>query len=1147
MKTNAKKLMFGLGIALLGSFAAKAQGLEGIIVEKYYQANSTDVTNSINNGATPLLTTGSITYKVYVDLAPGYQYNLTYGDAVHPWVITSSTSFYNDPNNGVKLTPGQSLVNARKNTVMIDSYLTAGQVMNGKVGVLKTEDTDGSIGNTNGALTNLLGGVFGVPINSVVSVSAQDGYVPGTLVNAPNDLGLGSQADIFDSSVGGTFSVTGGSYGVLGGVVGTTTTNAVLIGQFTTDGTFGFMLNVQVQNIATGVAENWVASNPQPGEFSLSSLILAPPTVSITAPANGSNFVTGSTVSITANAAASGSVSQVQFFVDGVSVGTDLVAPYDATYAAVAGTHTITAIVTDNTGATSVSSNVIITAANNQAPVISVTSAPSAVTGDLMTFTATANDVDGTVASVTFSVDNIAIGTVSSLPYTHTWTATFGNHNVKASAVDNLGAIGLSSVVNFAVVNNIPPAVSITSPLNNSSVIAPQVVTITATASDADGTVTMVEAFVNNVSIGTFTTPSPYTWTYVTSTLSAVDNIKVVATDNSAGTTTSTPVNVNVANPNALPYAVGSITEQCNQGNFCLPIAAALTYSANDVIGYDVVLNYDATKVTPTGSITVNGAMITPSFVSVVNSINNGTMNISASILGIAPVNTEWNGNGDIFCVHFVKNNANFAAVETTTFSVSSLQESYFTGVLPKQTSNGTYTTYRDTTFDATLKFWSNNSPLAYDAGNPNSFLITNIYGTNASCVTSTAAPVQPNLSGEFTYNILNGSSIAIQRDILAATPVQLAINNGDQTIARNVLLNTATGTLTPSVYQMIALDVNLDGVISSGDLTQINQRAVMAIPEFKQTWNYNAAGTNTLGVNSKDWIFVDSLTILNDANYAISATFPANDNVGYSKAKVPVTPFCLTVPQTSLNTCPTIDNAVYRGIMVGDATGNFAALNGTLQLRPNGDKVVIDLEKAIVNGKTIEVPVSFKSATPVLGLDFAMKFDESNMSFNSMVNYPSTTDALAYFHPTDRTLRFTCTNVNNEVYSADKPVAYIRFETANGVIDADQFNSLLGILNGEQVAIEVLSKTTGIDSGSAADNSVSVFPNPTNGILNVTSVSEAKVELCDVTGKQVLLQTTVGASQTQQINVSSFVDGVYVLKVYNNDFITIKKVVLNK
>lgn len=1148
MKTNVKKIMFGLGIALLGNFAANAQnGLEGIIVEKYYQANSTDVTNSVNNGASPLLSTNSITYRVYVDMAPGYRYNLTYGDLTHPWIITSSTSFYNDPNNGVKIGPAQSLTNARKNTVMIDSYLTGGGVMAGKVGVLKTEDTDGSIGNSNGALTNTLGGVFGVAINSVVAVNAQDGYAVGT-PGSCNDLGLGVQADIFDATLGGSFFVNGGQVGVLGGVVGTTTTNAVLIGQFTTDGVFGFQLNVQVQNTVTGVAENWVASNPQPGEFSLASLILAPPSVSITSPANGANFVTGSTVSITANAVASGTVTQVQFFVDGVSVGTDLTAPYASTYVATNGTHTITADVTDNTGAVSTSSSVVITAATNQAPTITVSSPANALTGSLVTFTATANDVDGTVASVTFSVDNVAIGTVNTAPYTYTWTAINGPHNVKASAVDNLGAIGLSLPVNITVVNNIFPSVSITSPANNASFIAPQVVTITATATDADGSVTLVEAFVNNVSIGSFTTGGPnYTFSYATSSLSTLDVIKVVATDNSAATSTSSPISLQILNSNGLPYSIGSIKQKCTQSDFCLPVSAALTYTVDNVIGYDVVLNYDATKVTPTGSVTVNGALITPSIVTISNTFSNGVMNISAYLNANALANSEWNGTGEIFCVGFTKNGS-FGSVDTAAFDIPFLQESYFSGVVPKLVSDAEYTTYKDTMFNGSIKFWADNSAMGYDNINTNAFLITNIYGTDPSCVTSTFAPVQPDLTGNFIHNTLHGSSIAFERDINGLTNIQPAVNVADINIVRSILLNTATGSLTPTVYQFIAADVNIDGVVSAGDLSQIQLRSIDQIQEFKQTWNYNAAGTNTLGVPSKDWTFVDSARVQTNSAYAISATYPSNDNVGYSKAKVPVTPFCLPVPVTGLLSCPSLTNEVYKGIMTGDVNGNFAVVNNTVNpYRPAGDKIVIDLSKSIVSGNTVELPVTFVSSTPVLGIDFSMQFDESNLTYNSVVNYPSTTEALAYFNTNTKNLKFDASNVNLAPYSANQAVAFLRFDSKTGVVDSDQFSSLVGYINGEVVPMEVVNKTVGINSLNGTDNSVSIFPNPTNGIINVTSISDATVEVCDITGKDVLFQTTVSASKTQQINVSNFVNGVYVVKIYNNDFISIKKVVLNK
>ena len=64
----------------------------------------------------------------------------------------------------------------------------------------------------------------------------------------------------------------------------------------------------------------------------------------------------------------------------------------------------------------------------------------------------------------------------------------------------------------------------------------------------------------------------------------------------------------------------------------------------------------------------------------------------------------------------------------------------------------------------ANLTFWSDNSPIAYNAASPNSYLITNINGVNGSTVSTTA--VQPNVSGQFTHNLTNGTSIKIDRDI---------------------------------------------------------------------------------------------------------------------------------------------------------------------------------------------------------------------------------------------------------------------------------------------------------------------------------------------------------------------------------------------
>jgi hypothetical protein len=217
------------------------------------------------------------------------------------------------------------------------------------------------------------------------------------------------------------------------------------------------------------------------------------------------------------------------------------------------------------------------------------------------------------------------------------------------------------------------------------------------------------------------------------------------------------------------------------------------------------------------------------------------------------------------------------------------------------------------TLYNGTLTFWLDNSPIQYNAADPNHYLITNIYGADSNCVKSSAPPVNPNLAGQFSYNTLNGSSIKTERDILPATDVQTVINGFDVNLGHKVLVNDTS--FVPSIFQLIALDVNADGVVSAGDISQINQRTVKTITEFKQQWNYNMNGTSN-GRLSKDWLFVNSI-LLDSPAYKKSLAYPFNDGSGYSKYQVPVVPFCLQVPATGSIT----------GILLGDVNGNYASV----------------------------------------------------------------------------------------------------------------------------------------------------------------------------------------------------------------------------
>ena len=76
----------------------------------------------------------------------------------------------------------------------------------------------------------------------------------------------------------------------------------------------------------------------------------------------------------------------------------------------------------------------------NTPPSVSLTSPANGaafVVGQSVTLTASASDSDGSINRVEFLNSGAVIGTVTSAPYTMTWTPAAGTSLVSARAVDN--------------------------------------------------------------------------------------------------------------------------------------------------------------------------------------------------------------------------------------------------------------------------------------------------------------------------------------------------------------------------------------------------------------------------------------------------------------------------------------------------------------------------------------------------------------------------------------------------------------------------------------------------------------------------------------------------------------------------------------
>jgi len=289
------------------------------------------------------------------------------------------------------------------------------------------------------------------------------------------------------------------------------------------------------------------------------------PVVSITSPANFSNYTTGDNVLITAQASdPDGSIAQVEFFNGGISIGVDNAAPYEATLTnAEVGSYVLTAVATDNQGLTTISTvvNVIVTLPN-QLPTVSLTS-PSAgavfTVGENITLSATASDADGNIIQVEFFNGNLSLGVDNSAPYSIVLgNAVAGSYNLQAVATDDKNGTKASEVISILV--NAKPTVSITTPAANAVFTAGANLTVAATASDADGSVTQVEFFRGGVSLGV-DNAAPYSVVW-NSAPAGNYNLTAVATDNQGATTTSTVVNITVNPVNSGCTASGTILRE---------------------------------------------------------------------------------------------------------------------------------------------------------------------------------------------------------------------------------------------------------------------------------------------------------------------------------------------------------------------------------------------------------------------------------------------------------------------------------------------------------------------------------------------------------------------------------------------------------
>jgi RHS repeat-associated protein len=225
-------------------------------------------------------------------------------------------------------------------------------------------------------------------------------------------------------------------------------------------------LNPGVTYSCTVTASNGYGFNTNSISLPTNVTLAAPvaTTVSITSPSNSATFATPAAVNISASASTGPgiSISRIDFFVDGLLVGSANTAPYGASWTAVTGTHNITAVAYDSMSGVTTSSPVTVSVTSSAVPTIAIT-APT--TGASVTLPAPTPVTFATTVPSGKTIDRIEFAaqiggqsnTVWKGPATGSSTIfdwkplAAGTYTLIATVIDNEGNAGVSAPVTVTI------------------------------------------------------------------------------------------------------------------------------------------------------------------------------------------------------------------------------------------------------------------------------------------------------------------------------------------------------------------------------------------------------------------------------------------------------------------------------------------------------------------------------------------------------------------------------------------------------------------------------------------------------------------------------------------------------------------------
>jgi hypothetical protein len=465
-----------------------------------------------------------------------------------------------------------------------------------------------------------------------------------------------------------------------------------------------------------------------------------PPTVTLTAPANGASYTAPASMSLTATASdPDGTIAKVEFYNGTTLLNTDTTAPYAFTWSSVAaGSYAIRAVAYDNAGASGSSATATITVTSSPAVPAPWTAGDvgspalagsSSYSNGVYSVHAGGMDIWGTSDQFHFvyqpmTGDGEVVAHVQSLTNTDSWAKTgvmiretlaadsrhaaalvtpgagyafqrridpagislhtagpagaapgwvrlvrtasridaYQSSNGSTWTLMGSDAIPMAATVyvgiattshntttatdavldNFKVTSsgsaaNQPPTVILTAPANGTTYTAPATITLSASASDPDGTIARVEFYNGSTLLNTDTT-APYSFSWL-SVAAGTYALKAIAYDNNGASTSSAISTITVSTTTTTPPTGVTFTASPDHATLVTSYELRIYASGADPNTATPIATSDLGKPTPdaNNNITVDrsaffSALGVGNYVAAVAAIGSGGSSISTGV-----------------------------------------------------------------------------------------------------------------------------------------------------------------------------------------------------------------------------------------------------------------------------------------------------------------------------------------------------------------------------------------------------------------------------------------------------------------------------------------------------------------------------------